>query len=313
MTSPDPIFSDSATDTLVEEIAQGICIDEGKGPTRPLDEILDDHGRRGGPSKAGWSSRSDRYTCPRRAKLEDRFGRAPLTSMAPVVGSIVHEYLAAYYEAHKDGKPVDEVLAFVEAVHNDLIDARWDAAATESRRIWDAYYTKYGVDPSKDSYLRGCKVVGIETEFARTFPWGGLYTARADLVLEAPDGIIIVDHKTTDRRDSSFIEGWIVSPQMLGLQWLATRRYKNVVGYSINGIIRTAKVGLERMMFASNPGLVRDWLRMMRYRETETQLAALAGGPPNFSACMARGRSRCPFFDYCAHGIRPDRVGKRRR
>ncbi len=278
---------------------------------KTVDAVLVMVGRRGGPSEYGWHSQEAKHLCPRFAHYNSRAGGAfgDETSTALGVGSVFHEYLAERYASRNEGRTLMDVVEKVERTTSLLKQFGHETVADEARRLYYGYAVKY--DPA-DEFVDRHKVLAVEKLFYRDLPWGQRYSGRADLVLEAPDGVIIVDHKTTRARDAEWQEGWILDPAQIGLQWLVEREYKHVSGYYINGVVKTVKLDTRtdfpRFFFASEKRLIREWLDMMRYRFVEHQNARLAGYPPNFAMCLTRrgdGFRRCRWFNACAVGLRP--------
>jgi len=279
--------------------------------SKSVDDVLIMVGRRGGPSEFGWHSQEDRHLCPRRAHYNARAGGAfgGESSIALGVGSTLHEYLAERYASYVEHRSLMDVVEKIERTTSLLKQYGHEKVADEARRLYYGYAVKYD---AVDEFVARHKVLAVEKLFYRDLPWGQRYSGRADLVLEAPDGVIIVDHKTARARDAEWNEGWILDPAQIGLQWLVEREYKHVSGYYINGIIKTVKLDTRtdfpRLFFASEKRLVREWLDMMRYRFVEHQNARLAGYPPNFAMCIVSvgiGFRRCRWFNACALGLRP--------
>lgn len=275
-----------------------------------VDEVLVKMGRRGGPSEYGWHSGESKFLCPRKAYYDEKAGGfGDTTSTALGVGSTLHEFLADRYATRLESRTYADTATKVDATVELLKEHGHEAVADEASRLYYGYAAKY--DPT-DEFVDHCKVVAVEKLFYRELPWGQMYSGRADLVLEAKDGIVIVDHKTSRSRDAEFNEGWVLDPAQIGLQWLVAHEYKHVSGYYINGIIKTVKLDTNkdfpRLFFASTPRLIRDWLDMMRYRHVESQMAKIAGHPMNFANCLVRrgdGFRRCRWFNACALGLRP--------
>lgn len=272
-----------------------------------VDEVLIQLGRRGGPSEFGWHAGESAFLCPRKAFYDEKAGGSfgGDSSVALGVGSVLHEFLADRYSSKLEGRTYAQVAEKVEKTYELLVANGHEKVADESRRLYYGYAVKYDVH---DEFVSRCKVLAVEKLFFRDLPWGQCYSGRADLVLEDKDGIVIVDHKTTGRRDTEFDEGWILDPAQLGLQWLVAREYKHVSGYYINGIVKTQKPDFPRFFFRAEPRLLREWLDMMRYRYVERQNAKLAGYPTNFANCLVRrgdGFRRCRWFNACALGLRP--------
>jgi hypothetical protein len=266
-----------------------------------VDKIIEQLGRRGGPTRFGWHKRESQFKCARAARFDEVHAEKLEPTLALQVGSIAHEFLAERYTCAKESRPIVESNRKVDQLLALLRDNDWVQVADECWRIWNHYTAKWGPNGELDSYVRDSKVAEVEVHLERTLPWGEPYTARADLVLKAPDGYIIVDHKTSDRNDADFKERWALDPQMLGLAWVASRTYRPIVGYSMNGIVKTLKPDFPRFFFALERDRVRDWLGMMRYRFIERQVAALAGNPPNFAACIGRGR--CRWWERCVYRL----------
>lgn len=276
----------------------------GGKPCRSVDDILAEVGRRGGPTEHGWHTRQAQFYCAREEAFNRRAGSFDGDSLPLAIGSATHEYLAEHYACAMEGRSFDEAKDKVERTHALLCANGHEAAAQESRRLYYGHAVQYAQD---DSYLRQGKVVGVEKKLYRELPWGEPYTVRADVVVSCPDGYLIVDHKTSGKDDAEFREGWAVDPGMLGLEWAAAKFYRPIIGYSINGLVKTTKPKFTRMFFAASARLVRDWLAMMRYRHLERQVAATAGHPPNFAQCLRR-YGKCTWFEECVYGIKPLRA-----
>ncbi len=277
-----------------------------------VDEVLEQMGRRGGPSEFGWHAGEARFLCPRKAYYDEKaggLGHGNSESTALGVGSTLHEFLADRYATRLENRTYVDTAVKVEKTVELLNANGHEAVADEAQRLYVGYSVKYD---REDEFVEKCKVIAVEKLFHRELPWGQRYSGRADLVLEAKDGIVIVDHKTARARDAEFNEGWVLDPAQIGLQWLVAHEYKHVSGYYINGIIKTVRLDTSkdfpRIFFAASQRIIRDWLDMMRYRHVESQNAKIAGYPANFANCLVRrgdGFRRCQWFNACALGLRP--------
>jgi len=280
-------------------------------PSKSVDEVLVEHGRSGGPSRYGWHTRELGWRCPRAAAYVRNGQAGPGVGKAAWIGSVVHEYLASYYTSRSSLEPRRTPLEhahWVDDVHHALIDEGYVEVADESRRLYDGYLVEYGRD---DWYFRHGTVVGVEEEISAVLPWGEPYSARLDMRIVGPSGTLVVDHKVTARRDSRFLSGWRVSPQMLGIQWLGRKLgWVRPINLSINGIIRIQKPVYLRRDITHHADAVRDWLRMMHYHHLLRRFAEAAGDPPDFAQCYA-GFQPCPFIDFCAYGIPPAQAAAR--
>jgi hypothetical protein len=275
---------------------------------KPLENLLNDFGRIGGPTEYGWHTFEPSFRCWREAYFTNTKTEAnhnPNSSFALAVGTIVHEFLAAYYTTFMPEKtftPNGEKSP--EALYTMLCTNGYADEANEAKRLFDAYLKKYD---GKDSYLaEGVKIIAIEHHVKRTFPWGDPYTARADMVLKMPDGYWLVDHKTTAARTTEFVEGWQAEPGIIGLMWACQEEFKPLRGVSINGIVKTKVPDFDRFMYALDERMVSGFLDMMRFHSAEKAVARLAGYPPNFSACFRKMGShvgKCRFFSRCVYGM----------
>lgn len=281
----------------------------------PVDDILARFGRRGGPSRYGWHTHHAGYACHREAEFSRLMPRK-LVGLALAVGSVNHELLAERYATIMEGAPIERVRAKADGLFEALIAEGWGQVVQEVRPLWLAYISKYGEKGERDPYVQYHRIVAVEKELIAELPWGVRFSARADLILAAADGLVIVDHKTVTRKDQSWYDGWAVDPQMQGLVWITqhTRidKKRKVVGYSINGLDRVKEPELPRRFFAANPTMVRDWLSMMRYRHVEQQVSELAGHPPNLTACIRR-YGACAWINECVRGVTPAQAARQAR
>ncbi len=272
------------------------------GTKLSVDDVLALVGRRGGPSEYGWHTLAAGFYCAREAHFNAFAPTGDEDSMALAVGSVAHEYLAEHYACHMEGRPLAEAREKVEKTHALLHKHGYEKAADEARRIYYAYWTSYV--EGYDWYAAQGKVVAVEKKMYREFPWGQRYSCRADVVIHMPDGYLIVDHKTA-REEKQISDDWALDPGMIGLEWVAPKYYRPIIGYSINGVVKLKQPKFKRVSFASSRRLVRDWLAMMKYRHLEQQIAEQAGYPANFAQCVRRYR-RCQWFGLCVHGLRPE-------
>lgn len=272
---------------------------------QPVEKILAEMGgeRKGGPTPYGWHTHAASFRCPREAALDAKEGGG-VESHAIDVGGVIHELLAIYYEGRRTG--AQDWRAEGERLLTAVREGGHSEVAEECARYWTNYLIRYG---TYDDYLERYEVVAVEQLLERTFPWGEPYTARADLVLKGADGYVIVDHKSTGRRDiSAWLEGFVIEPELLGLIW-CSRKYRPIAGYAINGIVRHKDAvkqlahGYERIFFRVAPKLIRDWLRMMRWKYAVQPMLAMVGDVPSFELCNRR-YGRCRYFERCVYGGR---------
>jgi hypothetical protein len=277
----------------------------GIGPERvSLEKVLNDFGRFGGPTEYGWHTIEPMFRCWREYDCSKN-PTIPLPasrSIALAVGTIFHEFMAAYYSTALVN-PVPD-LKSPEEIYEALCTNGYTEEANEARRLYEAYRFKYD---GNDSYLSpGVRLHAVEHHIRRDLPFGRPYTVRLDLVMERSDGFWICDHKTTGQRSQEFTEGWQVDPSVIGMFWAAGGVFKPLRGVSINGVIKTKTPGFERIMFAVDERMVGDWLQMLECRFTERQSAEKMKWPPNLAACfrkMGAHVGKCRYFERCVYGV----------
>ena len=267
----------------------------------PLDKVLSEHGRIGGPTPHGWHTFEPMFSCWRMYHLGNTQPRQEArTDKALAVGILLHELLAIYYKAAKTGGTYNDTQPAVDTLLALVSSTGYQEEAAETKRLYDGYRKRY---EGNDGYISpSVRIVAVEDPIRRDFPWGDPYTIRLDLVLQLPDGYWIADHKTTWGRSTEFIEGWQIDPSVLGMLWAAQEKYSPLRGASINGVIKTKEPDYDRFTFAYDTRIVADWLRMMEYKSAERRIAALAGWPPNFKACFGKYR-KCGYFEQCVYGV----------
>lgn len=273
----------------------------------PLEQLLNASGRFGGPTEFGWHTREPSFRCWKEHHIvkTQQPGQLGNRQYALSVGTIVHEFLAAYYDSFvqlgQTSRPAGGIQPDV--LYQTLVSNGYAEEATEAKRVFDAYLVKYN---GKDGYLAtDVKIIAVEHHVQRMFPWGQPHTARADMVLHMPDGYWVVDHKTTVARTTEFIEGWQIDPGILGLMWACEPEFNPIRGVSINGLIKTKTPDFDRFMYAKDDRMIEAWLAMMQYKCKEEKLAAEHDWPQNFSACfrkMGPHIGKCRFFSRCVYG-----------
>lgn len=276
----------------------------------PLDVTIAAVGRFGGPTEFGWHTIEPMFRCWREyhlAKLHPEEGRSQGSSMALAVGTIVHEFLAAHYTPRlvqrENFAPSNG--ATPEALYQHLSENGYAEEAAEAWRLFDYYKLRYN---GQDTYTgEDAKILNIEHEVRRALPNGRPYSVRADLVVELPDGVWVVDHKTAARASVEFVEGWQVEPSILGLFWAFQSVYGDRLrGVSINGIVKTTAPKFTRNMYCVDQRMIDDWIRMVSYRTGEEGMAQNSGWPVNFSACFRKMGSfvgKCRYFERCIYHL----------
>jgi hypothetical protein len=241
--------------------------------------------------------------------LHPEEGRSEGSSKALMIGTIVHEFLAAHYMPRLTNRENSENFAPSDVTPEDLDQYLrshgYAEEATEAWRLFDAYKVWY---TGRDTYAdEDAKILNIEHEVRRDLPGGRPYTARSDLVVEFPDGVWVVDHKTTARQSVEFVEGWQTEPQILGLYWAYKPVYGDRLrGVSINGIVKTKTPVFLRNMYAVDDRMLDDWIRMVAYQTGLEGMARVSGWPCNYSQCFRRMGSfvgKCRYFQRCIYHL----------
>jgi hypothetical protein len=123
------------------------------------------------------------------------------TGEARVVGTAYHAGLEAYYSALKEGELVgmDAILQRAELTFWQEADAvtTWDTSADDA---WERVPAMLAAYMDDGVWSHSYRVVGTEVAFNEPWIPGWIAHGTIDLVLQAPDGTIVLDdHKTSGK------------------------------------------------------------------------------------------------------------------
>jgi hypothetical protein len=157
--------------------------------------------------------------CPQRWAY-DQITPSPLPgrteSPALIKGTLGHIGLAHYYrrlQADQQGEDKSQWWAPIRAIEERAAQEgpSWLQHVTEAQGAVEAYMWHYGAQE--------VHVLAVEESYALPIEWNGkswLITRSADLVVEAPDGVVrIVDHKFVGRLNTRTIDRYRLSGQFL--------------------------------------------------------------------------------------------------
>lgn len=292
-------------------------LDQAAAAKLPLDKLLETVGRKGGGTPYGWSKHAVKFQCWYKHYLMVHLKVDRYYSPALAIGTILHEILATWYSTplgEDPSGPIEELLAVCR-------DGGYEKAVDEALRLSEAYLA-YWMLPERENGLwaprkvirdfkgnvvsrpddffdPGTEIIAIEEMLQTDTPFN--YSCRTDLVVRRRDGIWVVDHKTARALDDS-ITDWALQGEILGLLWLARKKWGDEVkGLIINLIVKTKTPKFERMSFRFRPRNVKMHIDAVRALLEFEPIAKRLGWPRNFASCA--GQYRCQFFAYCKDGI----------
>lgn len=232
--------------------------------------------------------------CDRAIALSLRLGLRRLQYVDHMlVGAGVHAGLAAYYS----GKDEAEVLeASRLAIAQGLSQLPVNEPDAEPRIIQEA-------ERLLSWYIRNAEdepwvILATETAFNVQVGPANL-VGVLDLVAQTPDGLIIVDHKTTRSVGSNYFLNADRDAQVFAYFYAAAKLGIEVQGFLFNVITRTKEPQLHRFLVRHDPHLLAVLeSRLVQFAEKVASLPNSLEGilalPGNGLVC--RG---CPFWELC--------------
>lgn len=259
--------------------------------------------RLGGASTGkGWSSFSTFEKCDYLWKLKYLDKRKPyiaIESPAIAVGSLVHVYLALHYSGFVNGLPyhgitADEAHAFVTGKCNPLF-------TEEAWRLFAGYRLYYKFE----------KVTPLALEHDLKDPRTG-ESCRFDMIawidgeMEGNKaGTWIVEHKTGQRFDHNFLEGWQNDGEVIGQVALWQRlgldkRFGPLRGTMMNLLGKQKEARFHRTWIAPNSIRTQSHLDDLKRIEGLMNLAKATDSWPRKRANCIHRYGRCDYYDHCA-------------
>jgi hypothetical protein len=267
----------------------------------------------------GWSSISNYMKCDRMFYYKSiKKYRVQRSSEALDVGIVLHECLAAHYDS--GGVRTFEPLAAIELERPDI--------ATEVKRLLYAYFAAYQQEDIDTFDVRAVEreIIG-EVEYKGTT--APVY-ARLDLLVRkktkdqtvlpagpCPDGVWIIDHKTSSRMSQDLLEGYKMDGQFLLMSYLWHQQnfdqiYGPLKGFVMNIITKTKNPELKRLQIDIGdddrerfqrmvaPTIVEMHTRM----QDDAEKANEDNWPMNFAMCKnPSGYGPCEYMTLClSHG-----------
>ena len=220
-------------------------------------------------------------------------------------GQAIHAGLQRLYTPSMTAQEAH--MAFL-AVFPEALDPE-DMARTpvNGLKLLDAY-RHYWANQDREWKVLGVEVVD-QVEIGTVEPW----EVKLDLIVDTPNGIMGVDHKTTARREGfteSYWRGFEPNSQVSGYTYYLLKKYGQCSGFLINGLAigwnqRAGKrhpqgfwYEFQRQLFNRSERQLEDWrLRMVG---TMTRMRATTALRPedvwekNESMC-----GYCPFRELC--------------
>jgi hypothetical protein len=293
----------------VEEVAENVYASTWLPVDEALKQIFAGAGleRLGGRSTgSGWSNVSLFQKCPyawKRSYLSRDKGEGAFFAGEPVplaVGSLIHTYLAVYYQ--KMITPSYPLTA--DDVNQAVITLGCNPEATqESWRLFTAYrlfYKNERVEP-----------LAVEANFVD--PRTG-HSCRYDLVAYFPDeaigrlsGTYNVEHKTASRFDQNTLEGWAGDGEILGQidiwqRLKLERRFGPLRGVLVNLIGKQKVPQFHRTVAAPTAFAIDQHRQGLRTWNASIQVAKATGVFPRARANCIHRFGRCQWWDHCNLG-----------
>jgi hypothetical protein len=290
----------------------GFNLDRQVSVEKPsLDKLLETLGRKGGGTPYGWHTFATRFQCWYKYHLSEHLKVDRFYSPALAIGTLLHEILASWYSAPLDQDPSVGIERMLDVCRNN----GYEKAVDETLRLMEAYLYHWqpagkvirdsnGTTISRpdDFFSPGTEIVAVEEMLQTDTPFN--YTCRMDLAIKRPDGIWVVDHKTARALDDS-VTDWALQGEILGLLWLARKRWGDQVkGLIINLIVKSKTPKFERLSFRLRPRNIEMHLAAIKALLAFQPIAEQYGWPRNLTSC--NGTYRCQYFNYCKDGITSD-------
>lgn len=292
-----------------EENMAGFNIDRQVSAERPpLDKLLETLGRKGGGTPYGWHTFATRFQCWYKYHLSEQLKVDRFYSPALAIGTLLHEILATWYSTPLGQDPSEQIDKMIEVCRIN----GYEKAVEEVMRLMEAYlyYWQAGGKVIKDSkgnvisrpddfFAPGTEIVAVEEMLQTDTPFN--YTCRMDLAIKRLDGIWVVDHKTARALDDS-VTDWAMQGEILGLLWLAQKRWGNQVkGLIINLIVKTKTPKFERLVFRLRPRNIQMHVDAIKALLEIQPIAEKLGWPRNLTGCNSG--FKCAYFDLCKDQI----------
>jgi hypothetical protein len=259
-----------------------------------------------GGSGFGWSRQSTLQACAYRYFLKYK-KEMPIErkSTALDLGSVVHAFLAVYYQRLIDAEADAPLTAEPGVLCDKLLDLGASAIiVNEGWRLFEAYANFW---EHNGDYL-----IPRAVEFRVSDPHEPR-TARYDLVAEVlpgghlMPGIYCINHKTTSRLTRDLTEGYHLDGQILDEIALYTRaglhrRFGPLQGVIINILVKTAVPNFHREIVSPPTFQLRRQAKDLRVHRAMLGIyEATNTWPRSLGSCVGR-YGFCDFWEHCREG-----------
>jgi hypothetical protein len=253
-------------------------------------------------------------TCPRSAEYGLLHRRSPSGDAPPLrYGGIVHHALAYRYRRAFQNKPFDEEKQLRILTHhfttNPCEGEDWRNLNSASNLI-TAYNIEYTTEPFTVASLASFPFV--ERPFAiyigDVLGIKLIYTGRIDLVVLYPEGLFVMDHKTSSVLGNSYWADAAMSPQQRGYCWAIRETLgTEPSGYIINVLAsrKPSKTGnpiefARQRFFTRIPAGQLDEWRLNLLDQVSAFLTAYRNGrlPMHQKMCVSKF-GLCKYYPVC--------------
>jgi hypothetical protein len=261
--------------------------------------------RLGGASgDLGWSSFYTFQRCPYLWYRNYLVGERSRGEVSPalVIGSLLHLFLALHYQLMIDPTyplTVDQAFKELKAkrVNAEALEMAWN--------IFEGYRTWY----SEYDYLRPLAV-----EFHTVDP-KTKESCRYDMIAEVdasrvppgklvPEGVYIIEHKTSGRFDKSTLEGWTNDGEIIGQVMLYKRmrleeRFGPLRGVIVNICGKQKTPKYARVIVSPSKLQLENHARDLKFWEAFRQLCKAQDNFPRSRANCINRWGMCPQWEHC--------------
>jgi len=283
-----------------------------------VNDLFDAHGlpRLGGASgDSGWSAYSTLQKCPylyKRKYIDKRPDPyAPAESddtknSAPAleIGSMVHLYLACFYQLQIDDKyPLTANLC-----HEYFCERGVNPESTEmAKKVYDGYLVEYADEPLRP----------LAVEYLNVDPHTKS-SCRYDLIVEVtehttnyPKGVYNMDHKIMSKADYATMNGWFNNGEIIGQMMLYQKnrldlRFGPLAGSLINLGFKTKVPKFHRVYVPVKEWQLEAHAKDLAYWSAQrSTYRSLGVWPRARNSCQAV-YGLCSEFDWCSSDSNPD-------
>jgi len=220
------------------------------------------------------------------------------------IGSSAHYWLRSFHLFGVSEPAIDRFYSEVTA-----FDADTEYEISLAKAMAKGYEARYG----KDEFNVLAAEKTVRTKIALTYQ-SCIFAGKIDMIIQADNGVWVVEHKTASSMDDRYFERLELDPQITGYIYLASRNSANVLGVLYNVIrkpsiaqkksegqqdffARLAQDYLDRPEFYfARKEIVRNDQELQEFPEYVTGVASEI----SFATTYPRNVSRCNLYGRCA-------------